>query len=71
MPFSKRDRHFLETVARLAYENPFLQERISLEKSALGRDFTAAGPVWSSSVEDPDAVPPNVAAIYTRLVDAV
>jgi DNA-binding NtrC family response regulator len=65
--FSSRDRHLLASVAGLGYANPFLPERIAFEKSALGREFQPAGPVWSVSVTDPHAVPPNVTAIYTKL----
>ena len=66
-----RDQNFLSTVAALAYCNPFLPERIAFEKEALGREFKSSGPVWSASVEDPDAVPPNVMAIYRKLGDVI
>src|SRR5580692_2694108 len=65
--FSARDRHLLASVAGLGYANPFLPERIAFEKAALGREFQPAGPVWSVSVTDPHATPPNVSAIYTKL----
>ena len=65
--FKARDRHFLASVASLGYANPFLPERITFEKAALGRDFQVTGPVWSVSVTNPDATPPNVLAIYERL----
>jgi DNA-binding NtrC family response regulator len=65
--FSTHDRHLLSSVASLAYGNPFLPERIKYERAALGRAFVDGGPVWSASVSDPDATPPNVAAIYTKL----
>ncbi len=65
--FAAQDRRFLESVASLGYANPFLPERITFEKAALGREFEAAGPVWSVSVADPDATPPNVSAIYRKL----
>lgn len=64
---SNHERHFLSSVASLGYGNPFLTERITYEKAALGRDFVPGGPVWSASVSDPDAEPPNVTAIYNRL----
>lgn len=66
--FSKQERHFLSSVASLGYGNHFLTERITLEKTALGREFVPGGPVWSASVSDPDAEPPNVGAIYKKLV---
>jgi DNA-binding NtrC family response regulator len=69
--FSKSDRHFLASVASLGYANPFLPERIAFEKAALGREFQAAGPVWSVSVANPDATPPNVTAIYRKLNERI
>jgi DNA-binding NtrC family response regulator len=69
--FSSRERHFLSAVANIAYSNPFLPERIVFEKEALGREFKGAGPIWSASVDDPEATPPNVTAIYAKLGDAV
>lgn len=68
---SKADRQLLSAVAGLAYSNPFLPERITYEKAALGKDFQAAGPVWSAAVTDPDATPPNVTAIHVKLEDAI
>jgi DNA-binding NtrC family response regulator len=65
--FSREDHHVLKSVAGLGYSNPFLPERIAFEKAALGREFVASGPVWSASVTDPDATPPNVTAIYRKL----
>jgi transcriptional regulator with AAA-type ATPase domain len=65
--FSRQDQHFLSSVAKLGYGNPFLPERIAFEKAALGRDFVPGGEVWSASVSDPDAESPNVLAIYKRL----
>lgn len=68
---SKSERHFLTAVANVAYSNPFLPERIAFEKEALGREFRDSGPVWSASVEDPDATPANVSAIYRKLSGAI
>src|ERR1700730_10027272 len=71
---SQNDRRFLSSVAQLGYCNPFLREQIRFEKPALGREFVPGGPVWSASVSDPDAEPPNVASIYrtlTRLMEAL
>jgi transcriptional regulator with AAA-type ATPase domain len=65
--FSKQDQHFLSSVAKLGYGNPFLPERITYEKAALGREFVPGGPVWSASVSNPDAEPPNEAALYKKL----
>jgi len=65
--FSIRDRHLLASVAGLAYCNPFLPERVALEEAILGREFVPGGPVWSASVSDPEATPPNVTLIYEKL----
>ena len=65
--FSAADRRFLAAVAGLGYSNPFLPERIRYERAALGREFVAGGPVWSASVSNPDATPPNVVSIYGKL----
>jgi transcriptional regulator with AAA-type ATPase domain len=65
--FTTSDRQMLSAVAGLGYANPFLPERITFEKAALGREFQASGPVWSVSVKDPEATPPNVTALYKKL----
>ncbi len=65
--FSSQEQHFLSSVAKLGYGNPFLPERIAYEKAALGREFVPGGEVWSASVSDPDRVPPNVTSIYNKL----
>ncbi len=65
--FSKQDHHFLASVAKVGYGNPFLPERITYEKAALGREFVAGSAVWSASVSDPEADSPNVNAIYKKL----
>lgn len=59
--------HFLETVAKLAYTNPFYTERIALEKAALGKEFRPGGLVWSNSPSDPEAVNPNAWKIVERI----
>src|SRR5580698_3215738 len=64
---SKQEQHFLSSVANLGYGNPFLTERITFERAVLGREFVPGGAVWSASVSDPDAEPPNVASIYKKL----
>ncbi|QOY90835.1 sigma 54-interacting transcriptional regulator [Paludibaculum fermentans] len=67
--FHESDRHFLHSVANLGYCNPFLTERVELERAVLGREFQSGGPVWSASVSDPAATRPNVPPI-TRKVEA-
>lgn len=65
--FKPFERRFLEAVARLAYCNHFLPERVEHEKTALGPDFVAGETVWSASVADPDLVRPNVIRISEKL----
>ncbi len=65
--FKPPERHFLQEVARLAYCNHFLPERVEYEKAALGRDFVPGEPVWSASVAAPDLPRPNVLRIHSRL----
>jgi hypothetical protein len=65
--YSPAERRFLTAVANMAYSNPFLPERLEYEKAALGREFIPGGPIWSASVSDPDAEPPNVARLHARL----
>jgi transcriptional regulator with AAA-type ATPase domain len=67
MILSKQERHFLSSVAQVAYGNPFLPERITFEKAALGREFVPGGQVWSASVSNPDVEPPNVLSIHKKL----
>ncbi len=45
--FTPSQREFARVIARLAYCNPFLPERVDLEREALGADFVEVGPVWS------------------------
>jgi len=68
---SSGDRRFLAAVASLGYCNPFLQERMELERTALGRDFVPGDPVWSASVTDPDAIRPNVLLVYRKLAEVI
>jgi DNA-binding NtrC family response regulator len=60
-------RRTLEAISRLAYSNPFLPERIELERTALGDDFEEGEPVWSQQVDDPERPRPNVWRIAERL----
>lgn len=61
------ERAFLATVSQLAYTNPFLPERIDLERTALGDEFVVTEPVWSLQVTDPDTPRANVWKIVNRL----
>jgi hypothetical protein len=62
------ERVFAGTVARLAYANPFLPERIALERAALGDEFVDTAPVWTVRV-DRDVQNPNVARLGARVGD--
>jgi DNA-binding NtrC family response regulator len=60
------ERAFADAVVGLAVANPFLPERVALERAALGADFVEAEPVWS--VRSGQAVQnPNVARIAERV----
>jgi transcriptional regulator with AAA-type ATPase domain len=45
--FQPAERAFAEAVANLCYCNPFLRERIELERTALGESFDEKSAVWS------------------------
>src|ERR1035441_6930181 len=61
------ERRFLAAVSKLAYCNPFLPERTTHERSALGKDYVSREIVWSASVTDPAASSPNVSRLHARL----
>ncbi len=46
--FSPEDRRFAHAVARVNAANPFLPERISAERAALGEAFAEAGADWNT-----------------------
>ena len=59
--FSPADAQFLEAVRRVAFANPFLPDRIELEREALGDDFQLVSPqVWSrrADVDESSTEPP-------------
>ncbi len=60
------DRPFAEAVAALAGCNPFLPDRVELERLALGSDFKPHGDTWHPGWEP--APSPNVATIQARLM---
>ena len=45
--FQPEERRLAESLARLAYSNPFGSEFIELERSILGADYVPHGAVWS------------------------
>jgi transcriptional regulator with AAA-type ATPase domain len=60
---SSEDAGFLETLVGLATCNPFLPERIGLERAALGSDFRETSIVWSKRL---DRENPNVLTLQAR-----
>lgn len=64
------EHSFLTAVSQLAYCNPFLPERITYERAALGSDFLEGEPVWSLPVEEPEKPRANVWRIVERLESA-
>ena len=59
-------RTWLETVSPLSYANPFLPERIQLERSVLGSEFLEDETVWSYRLNNPNARA-NIGRIMARL----
>jgi DNA-binding NtrC family response regulator len=63
--FSMRERRIAGAIAGIAFGNPFLPERIMLERRALGGDFVESGPVLRvQSNASYDAMFPNVANLH-------
>jgi transcriptional regulator with AAA-type ATPase domain len=65
------ERALLRTISDLAYCNPFLAERVALERAVLGGEFVEGEPVWSMQVEDPDRPRVNVWKIIALLEPVV
>jgi hypothetical protein len=57
------ERSFLENLSRLATANPFLPERIELERRILRDDFEEVSPVWSKRLDRRNA---NVVKLGAR-----
>src|SRR3954469_16016241 len=53
MGLNETERVVLEAVSRLGYCDPFLPERVELERAVLGAEFVEGEPVWSYRVEQP------------------
>lgn len=64
---TSEERTFLRAVSTLAYCNPFLPERIDVERAILGGDFIEGEPVWSMRVDAPDAVRVNNTRVAERV----
>jgi transcriptional regulator of acetoin/glycerol metabolism len=64
--FAPAEYRFLETLTRLAYVNPFLPERVQLEREALGSEFAPhESRVWSLRA-DIDDRQPNLQRLAAR-----
>jgi hypothetical protein len=61
------ERALLRTVSDLAYANPFLPQRVTLERAVLGAEFVEGEPVWSMRVDQPDQPRANVWKIIALL----
>ena len=61
----QQNRRFAQAVAQLTYCNPFLPERVELERTALGDDFKPHGEVWHARTAMRPS--PNVLNIQERL----
>ena len=69
----EKDRPTVRAIGQLTYCNPFLEERIRLERQVLGDEFTPFDAVWHPR-EDVDDDNPNVLLIAERaapLVEAI
>src|SRR5215510_5007492 len=60
------ERTWLEAVSPLSYANPFLPERIRMERAVLGSEFVEGEPVWSYRPGDPHARE-NIRRIMSKL----
>jgi len=60
------ERNWLEAVSPLSYANPFLPERIQMERSILGDEFVEGEPVWSYRPDNPNSRV-NIGRIMARL----
>ncbi len=58
--FSAAETSFVEAVARLAYGNPFLRERIEAERAALGAEFVPLQAVWNVRSDAAGDTPNNI-----------
>jgi DNA-binding NtrC family response regulator len=70
MPFMTSDeRAFAHAISELAVSNPFLPERIEIERKILGRHFIPRGTVWHAR-QDLVERNPNL-PLFTERVDAL
>ena len=64
--FTNNELEFSGVLSQLAYCNPFLEERIELERVALGDEFVKTDPVWSFRA-DMDEERANINALVNRV----
>ena len=55
--FEDSERARAEALVRLGYFNPFLPERIDLEREVLGKDFVDPGEMWHKQADDVEERP--------------
>ena len=63
---NSEQRAWMEAVSPLSYANPFLPERVQMERAVLGSDFLEGEPVWSYRLDDPNARV-NIGRMMARL----
>ena len=67
--FNKADLSFAQIVADLSFSNPFLEERVLLEKQALRKDFDSSTQAyWSHNFKD-ELDRPNVVRLSERVFE--
>jgi transcriptional regulator with AAA-type ATPase domain len=59
-------RAWMQAVSPLSYANPFLPERVQLERAILGSEFVEGESVWSYRLDDPHARV-NIVRMMARL----
>ncbi len=64
--FQSKDRKFAQVVSDLVHTNPFLPERIELERDVLGKEFDESSSVWNRRAEDKEDRA-NVVKIHARV----
>lgn len=52
---TEQERSFLQVMSTLGSCNPFLPERVVLERQVLGSEFVSGHNVWKLQVDDPEA----------------
>ncbi len=63
--FTTQERTFAQAIAGLAYCNPFLPDRITYERQALGADFLETKADWNVDIQS-QGMHPNIDALRER-----